>query len=67
MDAFELISWWEREKMLTEKDKKAIDRARKADWTEIREDWAETEVGRYEIHDIIVSKYLYDEYQAGME
>lgn len=67
MNAYELVSWWERDKQLTEKDRAAIRRARKLDWTEIDEDWAETDAGRYELHNIIMSKYHYEEYQAGME
>lgn len=52
---------------LTQKDKAAIARARKSDWTEISEDWAETEAGRMELHYIITSKYHADEYNTGLE
>lgn len=55
------MTWWEREKLLTKQDKDAISRAKKSDWTEIDEDWAETDAGRYEIHQIIISKYHDDE------
>lgn len=61
-----LMHWWEREKLLTEKDKEAIRRARQTCWEEISEDWAETEAGRYELHHIIMTKYHNDEYRAGM-
>ena len=61
------MPWWEREKLLTRTDREAIGKARECDWTEIDEDWAETEAGRYELHNIIVSKYHYDEYKSGFE
>lgn len=61
-----IIPWWEREKMYTEKDKDAIERAECSRWEDIDENWAETEVGRYEVHDIKMRKCHYDEYRAGM-
>lgn len=67
MSIVELIDRWERDKLLTEKDRAAIARARQSDWTEIDENWAETEAGRYEIHQIAISKYHYDEYREGMQ
>lgn len=51
---------------LTEKDQKAIERARNTDWTEIEEDWAETEAGKEEVHRIKMRKYHRDELDAGM-
>ena len=60
------MPWWEREKLLTPKDKEAINRAKQSDWTMIEEDWAETEAGRLEVHDIMMSKYHREEYQAGI-
>lgn len=62
----EMMDWWEREQMLTEQDKEAVARARGCDWTEISEDWAETELGRQVIHEIIISKYHDDELQSDM-
>lgn len=61
------MQWWEREKLLTPKDKEAIDKAKHSCWEEIEEDWAETEAGRYEIHSIMMRKYHRDEHLAGME
>lgn len=60
------MPWWEREKLLTDKDKQAIEKAKQSCWEEIKEDWAETEAGRYEIHSIVSRKYHYDELQAGL-
>ena len=60
------MMWWERERLLTEKDKAAIDVARGQDWAEIDEDSAETVHGRYILHDIIMTKYHNEEYSAGM-
>lgn len=60
------MNWWEREKLLTEKDKAAIERAKSLDSGEIDEDWAETEAGREELHLIAIRKYRYEEYQAGI-
>ena len=60
------IPWREREKLFTQKDKEAIEKAKAARWEDIDEDWAETDAGRYELHDIIMRKYHRDEYRAGM-
>ena len=51
---------------LTEKDKRAIEKAQASDWTEIEEDWAETEAGREELHRITMRKYHREERFAGM-
>lgn len=67
MSITELVDRWELEKLLTDRDREAISRARDCDWTEIDEDWAETELGRKELHDIIVTKYHDEEFRAGME
>jgi len=61
-----LLPWWMRERMLTPKDREAIARAERTDWPQISEDWAETEAGRVELHNIIMRKYHYEEYCAGM-
>ena len=61
------MPWWEREKLLTPKDKEAIRKAKScSDWTEIDENSAETEAGRYELHDIIMRKYHREEFRVGM-
>lgn len=60
------LPWWEREKLLTEKDKQAIQRAINCHYADIDEDWAETEAGRVEIHSIIMRKYHNEEYIAGL-
>ena len=65
-DMKENLPWWEREKLLTAKDKEAIQRAIHARWTEISEDWAETELGREELHHIILRKYHQEEEMAGI-
>ena len=61
------MNWWEEERLLTDKDRAAISKAREQDWTEIDEDSAETEIGRRRIHAIIMRKYHRDEYKAGMD
>ena len=53
------LPWWEREKMLTPKDKEAIAEG-------LDEDCAETEAGRYELRSIKMRKYHDEEYSAGM-
>lgn len=65
--AISTMPWWEREKLLTETDKIAIDRARRSSWEDISEDWAETEAGQYEVHCIMTRKYHRDEFSAGMD
>lgn len=61
------MMWWEEERLLTERDKAAIQAARKQAWTEIDEDTAETEIGRRWVHEIAMEKYHLDEYRSGME
>ena len=60
------MPWWDREKLFTQKDKEAIEKAKASRWEDIDEDWAETEAGRDELHSIIMRKYHRDEYRAGM-
>ena len=60
------MPWWEREKLLTAKDKDAVQRAIYAAWEEIDTDWAETDAGRYELDRIRSSKMHRDEYAAGL-
>ena len=60
------IPWWKREALLTQKDKEAISRARKTPWEDIREDWAETNAGKMELHEMIMGKYHRAEAAAGM-
>ena len=60
------MPWWEREKLLTQKDKEAIQRAIQSYYADIDENWAETEAGRAELHDIIRKKYHDEEFLAGM-
>lgn len=61
-----LMPWWEREKLYTEKDRAAIEKAKRSGCGEIDENWAETDAGRYEVHRIAVNKYHNEEYRAGM-
>lgn len=60
------LPWWEREKLLTEKDKQAVQRAIHSHYADIDEGWAETEYGRDELHSIIMRKYHQEEALAGM-
>ena len=61
MSQAELMQRWEREQMLSENDREAIARARRSDWTEIDEDWAESEECREMLHEIIIRKYYGEE------
>ena len=58
------MPWWEREKLLTAKDRDAIQRAIYADWTDIDESAAETEAGKYELHSIKMRKFHQEEFSA---
>ena len=60
------LPWWEEEKLLTEKDKKAIAKAKETQWEEIDENWAETELGREELRKIARRKYRDEEWLAGV-
>ena len=60
------LQWWEREKLLTDKDKEAIARATAQHYGDIDEDAAETDAGRYELHSLIMRKYHNEEHLAGM-
>lgn len=60
------LPWWEREKLLTKKDREEIQKAKGAEWSDIDENAAETEAGRYELHCIIMRKYHSEEYLAGL-
>ena len=61
------LPWWERERMLTDKDRDAIHTARCLDWTEINPDSAETIAGKIEIKNILTTKYHREETSAGIE
>ena len=65
MNAAEL-PWWEREKLLTERDKQAIQRAIHSHYADIDENWAETELGREELRKIVRRKFRDEEWLAGM-
>lgn len=60
------LQWWEREKLLTEKDREAIQKAMYTRWEDIDENAAETEAGKYEIQSIRSRKRHNDEWLAGM-
>lgn len=60
------MMWWEEERLLTDRDRAAIDKARTQDWTEIDEDTAETEIGKRRLHEMAMWKYHRDEANAGM-
>lgn len=51
---------------MTEHDKALVEKARGMCWEDINEEDAETEEGRAELHRIIMRKYHYDEWKAGM-
>lgn len=60
------MPWWEREQLLTDKDRQAIQRAIYSRWEDINENWAETEEGRYEVHRITMNKMHFQESLAEM-
>lgn len=60
------LYWWEIEKLLTPKDKEAIAKAKSQHYGNINEDDAETDLGRQELHRIILEKYHNEEASAGM-
>lgn len=55
------MPWWEREKLLTDKDKDAIAKARGQHYGDIDEGAAETDAGRYELHALVMRKYRREE------
>ena len=60
------LPWWEREKLLTERDRQAIQLAIHTYYADIDEGWAETEAGKNELHSIIMRKYHQEEFKAGI-
>ncbi len=66
MIAFSNPPWWEKEKLLTHKDKEAIQKAIQSYYGDIDENWAETELGREELRKIARRKYHDEEWLAGM-
>ena len=60
------LPWWEREKLLTDKDRQAIRKAIQSYYADIDENWAETELGREELRKIAGRKYRQEEWLAGM-
>lgn len=62
----QLLQWWEVEKLLTEKDKQAISRAKGLHYGEIDENEADTVHGRKILKDMILQKYHNEEFSAGM-
>ena len=60
------MPWWERERLFTDADRKAIKKAIYSRWEDIDEDSAETEAGRAELHSIIMRKFRHDEFQSQM-
>ena len=60
------MMWWERERLLTEKDKEAINTARRQYYGDIDEESAETIHGREVLHEIIMRKYHAEEFSAGI-
>lgn len=53
-------------KAMNEHDRALVEKARNQRWEDIKEEDAETEDGRAELHRIAVGKYHYDEYKAGI-
>lgn len=66
MTACSNLPWWEREKLLTQKDKQAIQKAIQSYYADIDENWAETELGKEELGKIAWRKYHDEEWLAGM-
>ena len=60
------LMWWERERLLTARDREEIGRAERLNWADIDEARAETEAGKYELHSIKMRKYHNEEYHAGI-
>ena len=60
------IPWWEREKLPTEKDREAIEKAKKCFWYEIDPNWAESGIGRFELRQLSAQKYHREEMSADM-
>ena len=61
-----LLPWWEQEKLLTEKDQEAIQRAIYQRWEDIDMNSAETVAGKVKLESIISSKRHHQEWLAGM-
>ena len=60
------LPWWELEKLLTEEDKLAIQRAVYQRWEDIDMNSAETVAGKVELELIVSRKRHRDEWQAGI-
>ena len=60
------LPWYERALLLTDKDKEAIKRAKSCFSYEIDINWAESEIGRQELQNLINTKYHREEYKSGM-
>lgn len=60
------LQWWQREKMLTEKDREAKQRAIYQNWEDIDINSAETDAGKVELELIVSRKRHRDEWQAGI-
>lgn len=58
--------WWERERLLTDKDWEAIDKALGQYYADIDEESAEMIHGREILHEIIMRKYHAEEFSAGI-
>ena len=60
------MNWWERERLLTDRDKEAIEKARGQYYADIDEESAETVHGREILREIIMRKYHAEEFSAGI-
>ena len=60
------MNWWQEERLLTEKDKRAVEKAKSQDWQDIDENTAETVLGRRWVHDIAMRKMHREEFAAGI-
>lgn len=60
------LPWWEKERLLTEKDRKVVEEQRGLAWTEMDEGAAETEAGRYTLHAMKIRKMCREEFAAGI-
>lgn len=62
-----MMYWWEEEKLLTERDRAAIEEARGQHYGNIDENAAETELGRRYLRDMALRKYHREEFSAGLD
>lgn len=65
-EEYDRLPWWEQEKLLTPRDREAIRVARDMNWAEIDEGTADSDAGRFALHDLRVKKYHREEFGDGI-